>query len=291
VVFFFYEKIGCSRAIFPPGKLNAPAPFFLWKNWMLPRHFPTGKIEILFHLDPIWHVRHRDDDSPTVNISARKLWSFPFHLDSGYSWYNYSRIFPVSQIGSFSSSGFACSNRASSSGAYSWVCQVFRMYVSLWRAPFWENLCSLDSDSFSRRGSFETSGVSSYRPFRQCARSIYLWIFAWWSDYFLVFLRRHHDLHHSAFGYFPFGLSSLCTPCASASFFTSFPWLLLLLRLRSYRQNWLEFRSQVWVCWLQRGGLCVFFVSWWNRWWLGRGVPPPATELRSIDPRRSGAEW
>jgi len=38
---------------FSMKKLDATAPFSHRENWMLPRHFPTGKIEILFHIDPI----------------------------------------------------------------------------------------------------------------------------------------------------------------------------------------------------------------------------------------------
>jgi hypothetical protein len=104
--------------------------FFSWKNWQVQSrifsleklagaipHFFLGKIEILFLLLLLLHgVKHITDVS-TI-LSSRILWSFPFHLVSGYSWYNYSWIFPVSQVGTFSSSEFVGSNRASSSGAY-----------------------------------------------------------------------------------------------------------------------------------------------------------------------------
>jgi len=97
VVFFFLEKLAAGA---------------------IP-HFFLGKIEILFLLLLLLHgVKHITDLNVSTILSSRILWSFPFHLVSGYSWYNYSWIFPVSQVGTFSSSEFVGSNRASSSGAY-----------------------------------------------------------------------------------------------------------------------------------------------------------------------------
>ena len=47
---------------------------------------------------------------------------------------------------------------------------------------------------------------------------------------------------------------------------------LFLLWRWTYRQNRPQFASQVWMYrWAgaRWGCLCVFFVCWWNRWWLG----------------------
>jgi hypothetical protein len=45
MVFFFYEKIGCYRTIFPYGKIGCYRTIF-----------PYGKIEILFQLLFVSHV-------------------------------------------------------------------------------------------------------------------------------------------------------------------------------------------------------------------------------------------
>jgi len=250
---------GCSRTIFHRWKkLDAPARFFI-----------DEKIEILFHLLFVWHGQSETNGETTTTlswrISARILWSFAFHLDTGYSWYNYSWVFPVLPVGSFCSSGFVGSNRASSSGTYSGLRQVSRVWVSLCRGSFRENSCSLGPSSFSQRGSFQTSRVLSYRSFRECSLSCHLWVFTWRPYYLHGFLQRDYPFHLAALCCFSFRMSSPRTPCASASFVSPFAWQLLVLWQQSYRQNRLEFRSQVFL-WLSRWGriwgVCLFSVPW-----------------------------
>jgi hypothetical protein len=91
--FSYMEKIGCSplphHFFLTWKKLDAYRTIFFLhgKNWMLPApFFSMKKIEILFHL----HLISRSLKNVVhTNVSSRILWSFPFRLDSGYSWYNY----------------------------------------------------------------------------------------------------------------------------------------------------------------------------------------------------------